>query len=207
MKTLLTHVLRALVLPSLLLVACGDDPTSDMGDMTATGDLSAAACVTVASWPNTTLRAEGIPDPLDGWDFVTSVYADRAGTGNLFDRLGVELYHPTGATTTLPRTVTLSATATYTDCNECLLLVTDGNPSIEGSGTGYFARGGSITVTKADRTPLAGGITVSGSNIHFVEWTFGEDADKPVANGKCVDVGAFSFNATYDNSANDGGTD
>lgn len=217
MRASITQVLCALVLPSLLLgsgllVGCGDDGSAvDMAglntDMPAGGDMTAAACVNVATWPSDQLFGAGTPDPLDGYDFLTTAYGDRNGAGGLVDTLRVEIYHKTGSTPAIPRTVMLPATGTYGDCDDCVLIDFGQDFDNGDFGTLYFARGGSLTVTKADRNPLMGGITVSGSNVRFVEWNFDGNNDKPVANGKCIEVGSFSFNTTYDNNEADGGTD
>lgn len=212
MKASLAHVLCALVLPSVLLVACGgnDSTATDMAanlDLPAAGDMPAVGCLTVPTWPNTMLFADGSTDPLMGYDFLTRVLADRAAAAGLVDTLRVELYHKTGMATTFPRTAPISATGTYNDCDDCVLIDLGQDFANSDPGTLYFARGGSLTVTKADRTPITGAISVSGTNVHFVQWVFDAASDKPVANGKCIDVGTFSFSSTYDNTAADGGTD
>ena len=213
MKSSLSLVFAVLILPLLLQVGCGDDSSSGNMDLSASGDLAgvkdmtAAACTTIASWPTDSLFADLTADPLTDYDFLNSMYADgAANSAGTFDSMRIELYHKIGTSNALPRTVMIPADGTYNTCDDCVLIDAEIDPMTFMSNRLYFARSGSLTITKADHTLSGGTMTVSGSNVHLVEWRYDMNNDKPVANGKCYDVTAFNFTKMYV-GATDGGTD
>ena len=210
--SILTVSFGALVMSATLIGCSGDDsPSGDMSaflDMGATVDMpGTTGCTTITTWPNDATYASLVPDPFDGYDAEVALLGDKPGTGMLVDSLAIELYNQVGATPSYPKTITLSASATYNNCDECVLAYIGQNYDTQDFGTMYLATGGSITITKADRTLNGGTATVSGSKIHLVEWQYDQNNDKPVAKGKCIDVNAFSFTADYDAVGGDGGTD
>ena len=207
MKSSLSLMLSALVLPAMLLMGCGGDSGSNdltvsVNDLSGTAhDMTKAACTAVATWPSNNVEVLGGPTSSAPFDFVTIGHAQKTA-GSQTDALSVELWHTAGAPSAIG-TVMLAATDTYNTCDTCLLLDENYDPTMGFGDTGFFGRAGTITITKADRTPAAGMMAVSGTNVNLVEWDFMND--KPVTNGKCYDVAAFSMSGSYSNP--DGGTD
>jgi hypothetical protein len=207
MKSSLSLLLSALVLPSMLAAGCGDDD-NNKGDMILTGDLagakdmSAKACTAVSAWPSDDIDiAYGGPVDADPFDFAIISHAVKTN-GSQLDAVSVELWHQ-ATTPAAPRTLMLPANGDYTSCEVCVLLDENYDRDQMFGDVGYFARGGMVTVTKADFGQAMGMVNVSGSNINLVEWDFNND--KPVTNGKCFDVASFSISGSF--SAPDGGTD
>jgi hypothetical protein len=207
MKSSLLVLFAAVVAPSLLVLGCGDDNGSQ--DMAAGPDLSAAAkdmtmkpCTMVATWPSDDIEVVAGETESAPFDFVTIGHALKT-TGGQIDAVSVELWHQPSTPSTLPRTVTLPANGDYNTCETCVLLDENYDPDQGFGEIGYFARAGSITITKADTNPGMGMMQVSGSDVKLVEWDFMND--KPVTNGKCYEVGSFSMSGSYSNP--DGGAD
>jgi hypothetical protein len=206
MKSSLSVLLSALVLPSLLAIGCGDD-SANKNDLATTGDLSVAkdmsakACTAVATWPSDNIDVIGGAVSSDPFDFAIIGHALKT-TGSNIDAVSTELWHQP-STPAAPRTVMLPANGDYTTCEVCVLLDEMYDPTQGFGTTGYFARSGSVTITKADFSAVAGMMNVSGSNVNLVEWDFMND--KPVTNGKCYDVASFSIMGSFSNP--DGGTD
>ncbi len=213
MKASIRNVSFGALVMAVTLVGCGGDesPAGDMSaflDMGANVDMNGSTgCTTITTWPNDVTYASLVPDPFDGYDAEVALYGDKPGTGSLVDSLAIELYNQTGATPSYPKTVTLSASTTYNDCDECVLAYIGQNYDTKDYGTRYLATGGSITISKADRSLNGGTATVSGSKIHLVEWQFDQNNDKAVPKGKCIDVNTFNFTADFDAVGGDGGTD
>jgi hypothetical protein len=122
--------------------------------------------------------------------------------GSTVDDLSVELWYQP-STPLPPQNVTIDATTTYQNCDYCILIYENFDPSTFSAQTYYLARSGSLTVTKGDQDPGMGQMQVSGSNLHFLEWDLMNDT--AVKNGGCYDVSSMSMSGTYSNA--DGGTD
>ena len=195
MKCSLLCLFAALTIHSLFAVGCSDEMESknDLSTPSPGPDMSIKACTMTAAWPSDDILIDGRVADSQTFDWVTAGYAFQT-TGTRVDALIVEIWHsPT--TPANPRTVSLPSDGNYTTCAVCVLLAE--NYSLD-SFPKYFARGGMVTITKADTTPGAGMYQVSGSNIQFVEWDIHQDM--PVPGGDCYEVGSFSIAGSYSNA-------
>ena len=55
---------------------------------------------------------------------------------------------------------------------------------------------------RVDSDPTRCSMHVAGTALHFVEWD--QSRGKAGEDGRCTDVCAFDFEATYDNTSSDG---
>jgi hypothetical protein len=171
-------------------------------------DLTASTgCTTVSAWPSNEVDFVGTPSPQAGFDFLTAAYAGRpiSGSAGLIDLLAVEMWDSTASPATYPTTFHFTPSGNYNSCTGCVTLsgglIPGGQPT-----SFYFAVGGSLTITKADRDPSSGSFEATGSDLHLIEWHYDANDDQAVPGGSCYDIGSFSFSGSYSN-ASDGGTD
>jgi hypothetical protein len=171
-------------------------PPSDLS-MTLPPDMAHAVdmavpvgCTHYNTWPNI--------DPQGGFDRtnVVTFVASLDGNNNALQIQDFETM-----TDTHPKMVTYSNRDTYALCEVCTLVAAcDAN----GCTNKYFAQGGSVTVTRADRNDVMGEMIASASNLMLVEWDFSMSGDKPVPGGSCITINSASFDVTW--PAGDGGT-
>jgi hypothetical protein len=172
---------------------------------------SQAACTHVTSWPAMQPLANFNEDPnTPGTGFTNIISVDK--TAAPFAALTVEDWHLNNLA--YPHTVTLKNTDLYfgqNGCSDCVLLDSDcsGPDVVNDCNHHFFAQGGSLTVTRADEANT-GMMTVSGTNIHLVEWDMDQSSptvDTPIKNGQCYDVDSFSMTGSWDHPPADGGAD
>ena len=181
----------------------GSDDQSVPVDGSGGKDMGGGGCMQVATWPGL--------NPAAGYDPSvpeTYLFSNRQPMEPL-DVLAVEDFH-TMMNETYPKALTLSTKDSFATCDVCVRLL-EGCTQANGCTRGYFAQGGSLTVTKADTNPDVGRVTVSGTNIKLVEWNFpvptdgGYTGDVPVPGGKCWQIGDVKLDVMWNTV--DGGTD
>jgi hypothetical protein len=213
---------------ALLVAGCADSGTPpvvprDLGGGGGPMDLSGSVmdlsgggggdggggCTMVNTWPSNLLS--GGFDPSNGDTFVLA----EQQMNEPLNVLALEDWH-VGLVTDMgesyPKNVTFSTTGGYLTCDVCLRLL-EGCTQASGCMRGYFAQGGTVTVTRADTDPNNGHMTASGSNLTLVEWNFpmadpdgGVTGDSPVPNGRCYNVAHFSFDVAWSPPPDMGGT-
>lgn len=192
---------------ALLLTACqggsngpsmGDDgPSPDAGmhgdgSMPATLQCSHTRVLDAYPWgvaAGTYLADQGV---------TFGIYAN--GTQSPTQRLQIEVWGPNGTTPTLPLTKTFDSTTTYKTCDTCMVLG-EGCDAQNNCQTWYFPQAGHVTVGEASRNATVGKLHAAGANLVFAEWSMA--GDKPVANGRCIQINQYTFDTEWGGS---GGT-
>ena len=151
-----------------------------------------SSCLHFDTWPNVGPQA-GF-DPQYGVTVVSSLDVKMAPA----NALSIEDYVSMGEK--YPKAVTYSAQDTYSLCEVCTIVAVCDNMGCTDT---YFAQGGSVSVTRADRNEKAGEMIATGTNLTLVEWDFSQNGDKPVPGGKCITIGAATFDVKW--GATDGG--
>jgi len=168
-------------------------------------DLAETHCTVVPTWQATKLAAWGYDKPSAGFAFSTSLEADKATSDTRFDFIYTAVSIQSGLNITFPRALMISPSASSGSCQACATLVEGYDTTKQGFDRYYFARGGKLDLIRVDSDPTHGSMHVAGTALHFVEWD--QARDKAVEDGRCIDVGAFDFEATYNNASSDGGSD
>ena len=83
----------------------------------------------------------------------------------------------------------------YLLCEVCVLIDLNYDPARGYGAPAFLALGGSVTVTRADRTPSGGRLEAIGSNLDLVEWDFA--ADRPSANNGCYHLDTLAISGSY----------
>ncbi len=173
----------------------GDDLATG-ADLASSGDGAMVGCTKVTSWPGLT--------PFAGYDSTVPVtFVDSFKVSSFpSDVLEVGDYH---AGAVYPKMVTFSATDTFGTCDVCAQVFANCDNTGACDANFYFAQAGSVTVTRADSNETIGRMTVTGSNLKLVEWSYdGMGVDQPVAGGKCYQIDSLNLNVPWDNTT-DGG--
>jgi hypothetical protein len=187
-------------------LAVKHDMAQGLVDMSAP-DLAMAACTEVADWP--ALQAAAAYQPAN--DETVTISAQQAMEPQ--NILSVEDWHLGAmggdAGENYPKVVPFSMSANYSSCDVCVRLF-ENCTKANGCDRGYFIQGGTVTVSRADRNPAMGRMTVSGQGLMMVEWMFPTDVDggtvgdTPVAGGRCFLIDQLSLDVPWSNTT-DGG--
>ena len=177
----------------------GVNPPADLAQPPAEDMAKPVGCTKVGAWPAKVPYAEY--DEPNGVTYAVTI--DKAmlpGNGLL-----LEDYESPGEK--WPKKTTFMPGDVYADCLVCAIY---GFCDQMGCDFQYFAQGGTVTVSRADRDTKNGRFTATAQNLRFVEWDF--DLDEPVANGKCIEIASASIDVPWmtaapDMKPTDGGVD
>jgi hypothetical protein len=151
-------------------------------------------CTHVASWP--TALNVAFYDSQNNYTEVQSLKSTTLPT----ELLIIDVFHGDGGT--YPPTETYTGATKLATCNICTQLI-GGCGATNCTGPTFLALGGSAAVTRADSNPDAGKFIGSGSNLHFVQYDFNNDA--VVDGGGCYDVDAVTLNVSWGGAGGAGG--
>ncbi len=151
-------------------------------------------CTHLATWPN--LHPAAAYDAMNMVTFV--VGADQPMEP--LNALAIEDWQSMGEK--YPKTVTFKPGDQYAKCEVCALISACANMSCTDQ---FFAQGGTVTVTRADRNANMGRMTATAQNLKLVEWDFSQMGDKAVPNGKCYEIDSVSFDVPWPAAAPDAG--
>jgi hypothetical protein len=114
--------------------------------------------------------------------------------------LSVEVWHG-NALGTPPFSMTLPHNTNYLLCEVCVLLDLNYDAQKGYGAPAYLALGGTVTVTRADRTPSGGRLEVTAQDLELVEWDF--VGDRPAAGDACYRIDSISLSGSYTGDAGD----
>ncbi|MSP59918.1 MAG: lamin tail domain-containing protein [Myxococcales bacterium] len=155
-------------------------------------DLAVAGCTKIPNWPG--LLPEGTYDDVGQVTYVASTEKGALPSNALL----IEDYL-LAPNEKWPKSATFKKGDLYADCEVCASIALCDNMGCDQT---FFAQGGTVTVTRADRNPKTGRMIAKAQNLTLVAWDF--DMDEPVKAGKCYEIGSASFDVTW-GAATDGG--
>jgi hypothetical protein len=185
-------------------VPCGSGGSGGSGGAGGTGG-TGGGCTNYATWPSTFPRAayNTSNDYTWGQLYLTNP-ATPPTAGNT--SLVFEVWW-NGGPTSVPYSYTFSGSDKYGTCNTCLVAFENCPPGGSCQRM-YFARAGSASVTRADKTSASGRITATANNLRLEEWNYSSSnsIDAPVDGGRCITVGSASWDIPWPADAGTGGS-
>jgi hypothetical protein len=109
--------------------------------------------------------------------------------------LSVEVWFGSGIAA--PTSRTLSPSDRYQSCDLCVTMSEGcaGGPCK----TTFFAQGGQLSLSRADRSDAVGGIRATAQNLLLVEWSLAQD--RPIDGGRCVQISSVNLDVDWGSSA------
>ncbi len=125
---------------------------------------------------------------------VGDVLGPSGGTGNIFTRVRVQLYHTPGQPPTFPFTGPVPAVP-YKTCDQCFQLAIACDRMGENCSGNFIARSGQFNFQSGSTNQAAGTFVGEATNLRFQAWDL--VADVPVSGQMCIEVTRLTWNATW----------
>lgn len=128
-------------------------------------------------------------------DMTMGIYADDWSRPHSMLRL--EVWHGFGENGSIAFPAHRSFYVGYkpADCDLCLFLGQGCDDY--GCETLFFAQGGSLTVSQADRNTNTGRLVATGTNLKLVEWNPESSAETPILGGKCIQISRLEMEVSW----------
>jgi hypothetical protein len=171
--------------------------TTSNGGGTASNGGGTGGCSSIASIPSHSLGPDqgGFrEDPQNvGFAEEDAFVLAPGSTQTSFNILWPSWYYADGMFPAKPYTATIGPLSFF-HCHDCIVYSV-GCDQMLNCTEDYLAQSGNLTVTASTENATAGTFAGTVANLHLVQWNL--MTDNAIAGGKCVDITAGSFNATW----------
>jgi hypothetical protein len=181
----------------------GGGTESNGGGTAATGGGTGgcSSSMTIASIPSNSIAPDqgGFREDMQNPGFAEedAFVLAPGSTQTSFNILWPSWYYADGMFPAKPYMATIG-TKSFFQCSDCIVY-SSGCDQMLNCTEDYLAQAGTLTVTASSEKADAGTFAGTVANLHMVQWNL--MMDTPIAGGKCVDITAGSFQATWPRDA------